>query len=440
MMKMFSITQFSVAISYKIRRLIFLIFFTILLIGNKSALAQEQPVKIDTLDFARFDADTFYFSQDTSLLVNFYRKLDSVIQFKQGNVNIIHIGGSHVQAGVMSHRIRQHLLTTYPESVASRGFIFPYSVAPKSNNPIDYRVIHQGSFGLVRNVYKELEKPLGVAGIGAYSRDTFAEIKIEIKNSYPLFVTDSIVLFGFADSGLVVPEIVLDSIPYMPVFVDTLLQRYIYKVPPFSDSFAVRWRVDTGNCFTLSGIWLGNNAPGITFHSIGVNGASVSSFLSCVNFERDLTFLKPDMVIFGIGINDAASEKFDTLEFEKNYLLLIDKIKSVNPECAFVFITNNDSYKRIARGKYSVNTNGIAARNVFYRLAAQTSGAVWDQFEIMGGLKSMYKWMQAGLAKKDRVHFTNAGYNLMGDLFFNAWLDAKRKVNLENKDVLLINE
>jgi lysophospholipase L1-like esterase len=77
---------------------------------------------------------------------------------------------------------------------------------------------------------------------------------------------------------------------------------------------------------------------------------------------------------------------------------------------------------------------------VFYRLAAQTSGAVWDQFEIMGGLKSMYKWMQAGLAKKDRVHFTNAGYNLMGDLFFNAWLDAKRKVNLENKDVLLINE
>lgn len=440
MMKMFSITQFSVAISYKIRRLIFLIFFTILLIGNKSALAQEQPVKIDTLDFARFDADTFYFSQDTSLLVNFYRKLDSVIQFKQGNVNIIHIGGSHVQAGVMSHRIRQHLLTTYPESVASRGFIFPYSVAPKSNNPIDYRVIHQGSFGLVRNVYKELEKPLGVAGIGAYSRDTFAEIKIEIKNSYPLFVTDSIVLFGFADSGLVVPEIVLDSIPYMPVFVDTLLQRYIYKVPPFSDSFAVRWRVDTGNCFTLSGIWLGNNAPGITFHSIGVNGASVSSFLSCVNFERDLTFLKPDMVIFGIGINDAASDKFDTFEFENNYLLLIDKIKNVNPDCAFVFITNNDSYKRIARGKYAVNTNGIAARNVFYRLAAQTSGAVWDQFEIMGGLKSMYKWMQAGLAKKDRVHFTNAGYNLMGDLFFNAWLDAKRKVNLENKDVLLINE
>ena len=440
MMKMFSITQFSVAISYKIRRLIFLIFFTILLIGNKSALAQEQPVKIDTLDFARFDADTFYFSQDTSLLVNFYRKLDSVIQFKQGNVNIIHIGGSHVQAGVMSHRIRQHLLTTYPESVASRGFIFPYSVAPKSNNPIDYRVIHQGSFGLVRNVYKELEKPLGVAGIGAYSRDTFAEIKIEIKNSYPLFVTDSIVLFGFADSGLVVPEIVLDSIPYMPVFVDTLLQRYIYKVPPFSDSFAVRWRVDTGNCFTLSGIWLGNNAPGITFHSIGVNGASVSSFLSCVNFERDLTFLKPDMVIFGIGINDAASDKFDTLEFENNYLLLIDKIKNVNPDCAFVFITNNDSYKRIARGKYAVNTNGIAARNVFYRLAAQTSGAVWDQFEIMGGLKSMYKWMQVGLAKKDRVHFTNAGYNLMGDLFFNAWLDAKRKVNLENKDMLLINE
>ena len=440
MMKMSSITQFSVEMFDNIRRLIFLFFFFILLINSKLSFSQEQFVKIDTLEFAQFDTNTFYFSQDTSLLVNFYRKLDSVVQFKQGNVNIIHIGGSHVQAGVMSHRIRQNILTTYPESVASRGFIFPYSVAPKSNNPIDYRVYHQGSFGLVRNVYKELEKPLGVGGIAVYSQDTFAEIKIEIKNSYPPFVTDSIVLFGFADSGLVVPEIVLDTVCYMPVFIDSILQRYIYKVTPFSDSFVIRWCVDSGNCFTLSGIWLGNNAPGITFHSIGVNGASVSSFLSCVNFERDLTFLKPDMVIFGIGINDAASDKFDTLEFEKNYLLLIDKIKTVNPDCAFIFITNNDSYKRIARGKYSVNTNGLTARNVFYRLAAQTSGAVWDQFEIMGGLKSMYKWMQAGLAKKDRVHFTNAGYNLMGDLFFNAWLDAKRKVNLENKDVLLINE
>jgi hypothetical protein len=81
----------------------------------------------------------------------------------------------------------------------------------------------------------------------------------------------------------------------------------------------------------------------------------------------------------------------------------------------------------VSKGKYAVNKNGILAQNVFYKLAAQTRGAVWDQFEIMGGLKSMDKWRLAELAQKDRVHFTHSGYNLLGDLFYNAFISAKNK-------------
>jgi hypothetical protein len=38
----------------------------------------------------------------------------------------------------------------------------------------------------------------------------------------------------------------------------------------------------------------------------------------------------------------------------------------------------------------------------------------------MGGLSSMQRWERAGLAKVDKVHFTNRGYSLIGDLFYNA--------------------
>ena len=129
------------------------------------------------------------------------------------------------------------------------------------------------------------------------------------------------------------------------------------------------------------------------------------------------------MVIFGIGINDAAAPDFDTAAFRANYASLIDSIRSVNSDCAFVFITNNDSFRRVKR-RYEVNRNGLLAREVFYRLADDYDGAVWDQFEIMGGLKSMDTWYKEGLAQKDRVHFTNAGYKLIGDLFSNALFDA----------------
>ena len=134
--------------------------------------------------------------------------------------------------------------------------------------------------------------------------------------------------------------------------------------------------------------------------------------------------LHPDLVVFGIGINDAVPTNFDTAAFRQNYLQLIDSVRAANPDCAFIFVTNNDSYRKTGRRKYSVNTNGQLAREVFYRLAHDVDGAVWDQFEIMGGLKSMDKWRLAKLGRPDRVHFTAAGYQLLGDLFSEALLKA----------------
>jgi hypothetical protein len=42
----------------------------------------------------------------------------------------------------------------------------------------------------------------------------------------------------------------------------------------------------------------------------------------------------------------------------------------------------------------------------------------------MGGLKSMDTWYKEKLAQKDRIHFTVAGYQLLGNLFSNALFDA----------------
>ena len=96
------------------------------------------------------------------------------------------------------------------------------------------------------------------------------------------------------------------------------------------------------------------------------------------------------------------------------------RIRSVNPDCAFIFFSNNDTWKAGRKGRYYVNMTGPSVAEVMYRLADLTGSAVWDQFAIMGGLKSMETWRKKGLAQKDRVHFTASGYNLIGDLFFDA--------------------
>ena len=388
-------------------------------------VAQPRRVPIDTLTFARFDKNVLRIPADSSLLNLFFDKFDSVIKTGEGNIHILHIGGSHVQAGTFPHRIRKNLLQLYhPVLTAGRGMIFPYAVAPKCNNPVDYRVSSGQHFSLVRNVHKELEKPLGVTGIAVYTKDTLAEISFSLRDTSLHFETDKICLFGFSDKNTVVPIVRIDTTEYLPVEIDTILRRFTYQVKPFTDTFVIRMVNDSADTFTITGLFLDNSKSGITYNSLGVNGASVSSFLKCDYFVSDLHLLQPDLVIFGLGINDAAGDSFDTLEFVRNYLLLINKVKEVNPNCAFLFITNNDSYKKISRNKYTVNPRGPVVQQQFYKLATMTGGAVWDQFEIMGGLKSMDKWKQDNLAKTDRVHFTAQGYNLLGDLFFNAFVDV----------------
>jgi lysophospholipase L1-like esterase len=55
-----------------------------------------------------------------------------------------------------------------------------------------------------------------------------------------------------------------------------------------------------------------------------------------------------------------------------------------------------------------------------YELSKEENAAVWDLFNIMGGLNSIRKWEAQTLAKPDKVHFTNEGYQLKADLLFDA--------------------
>ncbi|MBP5663491.1 MAG: hypothetical protein J6X16_04390 [Bacteroidales bacterium] len=408
------------------RKIIFL-FCLLLSLSFCPLFAQMEKRALDTLEFANFEADTFAFDIQNSKLIPFFQKFDEVVNTGEGNVNILHLGSSHVQAGTLSHTIRRNLLLSYPHLTARRGMLFPYSAANKCNNPADYKVKRSCEFQLIRNVYQEHLTPLGATGIAVYVQGQPAEIKITLSDEDLEFCTNRIIVLGESNNGKVVPWIRVDTIYYYPVIKDPDLRRFVFDVKDFTDSFTVVMPCDSTERFTLTGVFLDNDSPGLTFHSIGVNGADLDDYLRCPYFELDMELLQPDMVIFGIGINDANSDHFDSLTFKNRYLQLIQRIQKVNPECAFVFITNNDSYKKVSRRNYVVNKNNLQVREVFYRLADLTQGAVWDQFDIMGGLKSMDKWRQSGYAQTDRIHFTVKGYKLLGDLFFNAFVDAHDK-------------
>lgn len=393
--------------------------FFILCINLRS---QSLFIPLDSC-FMSFDSNRLVFPKGNTLST-FFRKLDKLFFEGEGNVNIMHIGGSHVQAGVFSHTIRMNLLSVYPTIVGNRGIVFPFSAA-KTNNPFNYKTTYSGKWKAYRNVNREIPFPLGLNGMLVVSQEEEASITISMRNTNgQAFDFDRIRLLGYTDSNNVKP-ILHTAIGVNEGIYDSLSKSYVYDLPSYIDSFDVTFskRDSVWEPFYLRGFILENQLPGISYHSVGVNGASVPSYLKCELFENDLSFIKPDLCIFAIGINDASGDTFDTVVFKQNYDALIQRILKVSPDCEFVFMSNNDSYKRHRRRYYN-NTNGILAEQAFMQLAEKYHAGFWNLFRIMGGPESMKNWETNGYAQRDKVHFTTQGYKLLGDLFFNALIDA----------------
>lgn len=393
--------------------------------------AQELPLQrpILDLDFANFDRNHLIFPGDSVAMERFFQKMDSVVFFGEGNVNILHIGGSHVQAGFFTQQFRDNLLNINMDLIGGQYFVFPFS-AGKTNNPSHYIVSSTGEWTYCRNaVYGEFDKRMGLAGAAVTTNDPEATISIVTREKNPTNVTpnfyfNKVTLLGFSETENVVPAVSLDSAIIQGKYND-FQGAYTFTLPHFTDSICIVFQSMESE-FTLTGVLLENGMPGISVHGIGVNGASVSSYLRCNDFERDLKLVKPDLIIFGIGINDAVENDFNKEIFKRNYDELISIMQRVNPDCALLFLTNNDSYKRLKRRKkrYEVNPNGLVVEQAFMEMGKKYNAAVWDQFDVMGGLKSMQEWEQAGLAQKDKVHFTKAGYQLLGDLLYNALIES----------------
>ena len=385
---------------------------------------------VDDLEFANFDRNQLIYPGDSLAMERFFNKMDSVLFLGQGNVSIMHIGGSHVQAGVFTQQFRNDLLGIAPDLMGGQYFVFPF-VTRDANNPSHYRASASGSWDYCRNaVRKDTDKRMGLAGAALTTTDANASVSIvsrerRVTALSPRFAFNKVTLIGFSETENVTPVLGYKGKTLKGRHDDTQ-DTYTFQLPALTDSIYIFFEAMPGE-FTLTGVLLENGMPGISLHGVGINGAAVPSYLRCDDFERDLQLIKPDLVIFGIGINDAAGSDFDVENFKRNYDALIYTIKRVNPDCALLFVTNNDSYKYVKgrkkrRGYYEVNPNGLLVERAFLELGKKHNAAVWDQFDVMGGLYSMRDWENAGLAQKDKIHFSSDGYKLIGDLLYNAFI------------------
>ncbi len=405
----------------QIKNILFIGFFCLFFTSN--IFSQEVNQALNSYPFIALEKNKLHFYGDTTKFNTVFQKLDSLAFLGKGNLSILHIGGSHVQGGTLQRTMRSKFDNIVPGIGGERGFFFPYTMA-HSNMPSDFHVEYTGTWTGCRCAKKSTVCTWGMSGYNATTTDTTSHIKIymadaETKN----YRFNKIRIYYQLDANSYKTQ--LDSI-YGEVnsIIDSVGQFIEYQFDKNYDtlSFSIQKTGTTQTHFTLRGIQYITNEAGITYHTIGVNGASVPAYLRCNDFETELRFLAPDLVIFGIGINDANGpvNRFSQATFEKSYRELMSWFRKANPQVNFIFLTNNDSYYR----RRYPNQNVFKVVKAMQNLAEEQHGAVWNLFEIMGGIGSIKLWQKTDLAKPDKVHFTTKGYQLQSELFFDAFRNA----------------
>ena len=420
------------------RIILLFILFTIPFFGQTYILENHKS-KFGPLINA--DANIFKMADNSPTFHRFFAKMDSVYSGKKQKLHIFHIGGSHVQADIYSNKIRTYLQNTNTVSQGQRGFVFPFHLA-HTNNPSNYHIeANKLKWQGYRSSIRKDSIAWGLAGITAAFRDK--SDTIQIKSNYrndtnqPYEFNKLRVFYNTwkSDYDLTIlnPELVIS---------DTLNLENMYREFRFNKlvedvdlSIVLKDLNIEYPEFALMGMEFMNDNDGIEYTSIGVNGGSFAYYNRSAYFEKQLQLYKPDLFIIAIGTNDGYMPKseFDDEKFRAYYEAFMRMIQRANPDCAILLTVPNDAYYQ----RKIPNPNTATQQKVIMELAEKHNMAVWDLYDIMGGLGSSNKWYQNKLMPRDRIHFTRLGYSIIADLFMDALIDAWAKSTHRNKEELL---
>ena len=407
------------------------IIMVLLLLGfcsNLSAQEEAYFYHVNPYNFIRYDLNTMHFPGNRLAFDRMEDKLEQLMTTGKGRINIVHIGGSHIQAGMYTGQMRTRFQQLDGGMNAGWGFMFPYRIS-HTNSPFGYYIRYNGAWRSFRNVESRKIGTLGAGGISVTTSSPKAELTILLEKENKLDYRFNKLRIYYENLeknyDINIDPALINAVNQTDDYVDFSLNQSVDSL----QIMLVKHAGKAGN-FTLFGITTESAPNGIMYHALGVNGAHVPDFLRCQLFTKQLAEMKPDLVILGIGINDAYGRRFSQEHFEDNYDQLISEIKQAAPNAAIVFTTNNDSYLY----RRYVNKNGEKVRESMFRMAKKYNAGVWDMFEVMGGLNSIVLWQKNGLAQSDKIHFTREGYLLIADLFFNAMMqDFEQYIGTRNK-------
>lgn len=378
-----------------------------------------------TYPFVHYDVNNYkFYSERSANFETLYRKINEMIESKNGKLNFYHIGGSHLQADIYSHDAREFLESNWDGLQGERGWVFPFDLA-KTNNPWNYEFSSPNTWRAYRSVVHKPSKykiDYGLLGAMITCADTAITIKFKHDKTNVASPINHVRIyhnigefpywmhFG-ADELLVWKTTHNPEVGYTDVYLTDPVDTLNIQFQPISKQAPE---------LEIYGFIMMNDQPGISYTSIGINGAGLYTYLGNKRFEEQLKSYPPDFFAYSVGTNDGNTTyaRFKPEVYKRNLEKMMQMALRANPDCALLLTVPNDSYYK----RRYLNKNIARERTVIIELAEEYNMAVWDLYGVMGELGSSKTWKNNKLMRSDLVHFTRDGYHFKGDLYIDAFL------------------
>lgn len=162
--------------------------------------------------------------------------------------------------------------------------------------------------------------------------------------------------------------------------------------------------------------WTLDNPRGITFETLGINGAQANIMLDWNEqiWSAEVAKRSPALIILAYGTNEANSRKWTEEQYRADLTAVIGRVRRAAPAASILMIGPPDC----GRLKPLLHLEAVIA--IQREIARMQDVAFFDWRAHMGGAGIMKRWVQAGLGQTDYIHFTSAGYQLVGKTLVDA--------------------
>jgi len=174
------------------------------------------------------------------------------------------------------------------------------------------------------------------------------------------------------------------------------------------------------------GLAIERSQPGVILDTLGLPGARARDQLLWEDaiYREHLSSRMPDLVVLAYGTNESGDDRVPVAEYERGVRRVLDRVRDVVPYASCLLIGPSDRPKRGPGRSWSPRPLTDAIIETQRRVAAESGCGFFDLRAFMGGKMSMLRWVKASppLGAPDHVHFTNAGYEHLAAVLYDALL------------------